>query len=472
MNNRMQRIFKVLTMLLLLLPTLLFAQNLVVNGDFEQTSGFDYQAISDYTRIWSGGVEEGKFIHDITSTGHGVGSLGWPANLPGYGGSGYYLLFNGFGNSQNPTKKVWYQQVNVTTQTTYTFKCYVRNLSQSSWLFNAYPSIIQVKINGSPVGNNVTLDINSHNWVEISRTWNSGNISGPISIEIYDTYTGNPDSGDDFGLDHISFTPNVFYDVQAQDDYVTNTLCLNDYVDVNVLQNDNVLPNTNDAQVQVLTNPVPHGTTQVLSDKKIRYTFTDANYYGEVQFVYRVTNHGVVSEATVHINTAQSPAISNINLPSSIDLCEGDPLTLPAPTVTPNGSSVTSQGWQVLNNGSWQNVNGNTIPSVTTGCTKVRYYAANQCDTEYYEVNLNVHEEEEVTLPAVVECDSYIWHGTTYTQSGVYDYQTTTQWGCDRTEHLPLTIYYSEEESFIHNQALTLSTLQQNMVAFVPNGSI
>ena len=56
MNTRLHRIFMALAMLLLLSPTLLFAQNLIVNGDFEQTSGFDYQTISDYTRIWSGGV--------------------------------------------------------------------------------------------------------------------------------------------------------------------------------------------------------------------------------------------------------------------------------------------------------------------------------------------------------------------------------------------------------------------------------
>ena len=371
--------------------------NLVVNGDFEQTSGFDYQTISDYTRIWSGGVQQGQFIHDNTSTNHGIGGLGWPANLTGYSGSGYYLLFNGFGGSQNPTKRAWWQQVNVTTQTTYTFKCYVRNLSQSSWLFNANPSIIQVKINGSAAGNNVTLDVNNYDWVEISRTWNSGNVSGPINIEIFDVYTGNPDNGDDFALDHISFIPNVLYDVTAQDDYVTTALCLNDYVDVNVLQNDNVLPNTNDAQVQVLTNPVPHGTAQVLSDKKIRYTFTDANYNGEVQFNYRVTNHGVVSEATVHINTARPPTVT-VNMSNIDPICAGSSFNLPTPTVQSNGSNVTAQGWQILLNGSWQTLNNNNIPYSYNGCS-IRYFATNGCDTGYSSVaTVTVTDEPTITV--------------------------------------------------------------------------
>ena len=356
------------------------AQNLIVNGDFEQTSGFNYQTISDYTRIWGGGVQQGQFIHDNTSTNHGIGGLGWPANLTGYGGSGYYLLFNGFGGSQSSTKRVWWQQVNVTTQTTYTFKCYVRNLSQSSWLFNVNPSIIQVKINGSAAGNNVTLDVNNYDWVEITRTWNSGNVSGPIDIEIFDVYTGNPDSGDDFGIDHISFIPNVLYDVTAQDDYVTTALCLNDYVDVDVLQNDNVLPNTNDAQVQVLTNPVPHGTAQVLSNKKIRYTFTDSNYDGPVQFGYRVTIHGVQSDATVHINTARPPQVGNITAPPAINA--GGSFNLTPPII--NGSSILGQGWQIAatQNGSYTPFINNNVPYSCNGYW-IRYFADNDCGVGY-----------------------------------------------------------------------------------------
>ena len=37
-------------------------------------------------------------------------------------------------------------------------------------------------------------------------------------------------------------------------------------------------------------------------------------------------------------------------------------------------------------------------------------------------------------------CESYTWHGTTYTTSGTYTYNTTTAAGCDRLETLHLTI--------------------------------
>ena len=85
----------------------------------------------------------------------------------------------------------------------------------------------------------------------------------------------------------------------------------------------------------------------------------------------------------------------------------------------------------------------------------------NGCDS-IYQLHVDIHEDEEVILPAVETCDSYTWHGTTYTQSGYYTYQTTTQWGCLRLEHLPLTIHYGDtvdyevtacEEYVWHGQA-------------------
>ena len=137
----MLRFFKTINMLLMLVRTPIWAQNLVTNGDFEQISGFDYSAISDYWRIWSGGVQEGQFIHEVTSAGHGAGNIGWPSDLTGYGGSGYFLLFNGYGGSQNPTKAAWRQTVSVTTNTTYTFSAQVRNLAQGYIGMNPNPAI-------------------------------------------------------------------------------------------------------------------------------------------------------------------------------------------------------------------------------------------------------------------------------------------------------------------------------------------
>ena len=55
------------------------------------------------------------------------------------------------------------------------------------------------------------------------------------------------------------------------------------------------------------------------------------------------------------------------------------------------------------------------------------------------EENGSTTEEEYITA-----CDSYEWHGETYTESGDYTYTTTTENGCEHVEILHLTIYKSE----------------------------
>ena len=61
------------------------------------------------------------------------------------------------------------------------------------------------------------------------------------------------------------------------------------------------------------------------------------------------------------------------------------------------------------------------------------------CVVEIKTLELIVNAAEKVTLAAVSVCDSYEWHGVTYTESGEYTYTD----GC-KTEVLPLTITKSE----------------------------
>ncbi len=65
------------------------------------------------------------------------------------------------------------------------------------------------------------------------------------------------------------------------------------------------------------------------------------------------------------------------------------------------------------------------------------------CDSTFV-LNLTLHFSDTVTLAPVEACDSYEWHGQTYTTSGIKEYQTTNSYGCDRLERLPLTIHQSE----------------------------
>lgn len=378
MNTRTQRIFMALAMLLMLSSSRLFAQNLIVNGDFEQTTGtlIEY---TDYVRIWGGGVHEGQFIHDVNSTGHGVGMVGWPQNLFGFGGSGYYLLYNGFGGTENPTKVAWRQTVAVTPNTTYLFSVQVRNLAQSYFGYSPNPAHLSLKINGQEVGD---LTLPQHNdWNEWASSWSSGSTTTQAVIEIFDIYSGDGGLGDDFGIDHLSFTPQATYSVNAVDDNIS--LCVTPYqtYQIDVLGNDIITPGSQlpGATVQVI-QPAAHGNAAWDNNtRKINYMYYDQSYYGGWdQFKYRVTiPHGEISEAWVYINTGREPNVGWIDAPGPI--CAGGPLGIPVPTVEP---AQGSGQWEksIYQSGPYQSFDANNIPLSMNG-NWVRYSATNDCGT-------------------------------------------------------------------------------------------
>lgn len=349
-------------------------QNLIVNGDFEMTSGFNYNNISDYQRITGGGVHEGQFIHDVTSQGHGVGAVGWPSNLTGYGGSGYFLLFNGYGGTSNPTYAAWRQTVTVTPNTTYTFSAQVRNLAQSYLGMNPNPAVMRLKINSQTItGSDLTLPTNN-NWNTWTVTWNSGTATQAV-IEIVDAYQGQSATGDDFGIDHISFIPDAVYSATAFND-TWPMACIWTPVEIPVLDNDILSPGIQSATVQILQMPA-HGEATVLSNKKIEYIFNETNFTGTDQLKYRVgfNAQNIWSEAWVYITVGQSPTVANITAPGPI--CAGGVLGIPTPAVTP--SNAQGQWEQAgTQTGTFQPFDPTNVPISMNG-KWVRYSASTDC---------------------------------------------------------------------------------------------
>lgn len=374
LNFRNLKYFVVLNLLLWVASSTATAQtNLIVNPDFENTSGFDYSTISEYTRVWSGGVQEGQFIHDVTSNGHGVGAVGWPNNLTGYGGSGYYLLFNGFGGSQNPTKAAWKQTIPVTPNTNYTFSAQVRNLAQGYMGVNPNPAKLRLIINNQQVGTDLTLP-QHNNWVEWGNlTWNSGSAT-QANIRIVDAYTDLSSIGDDFGIDHLSFIAETVYSVTANPDNVS--ACLNDPENVYVLNNDIIQPNNiQEVTLQVVADP-QYGICFVNnSNHYIQYIHTGGGT-GTDQFKYRATYHGVTSEAWVFVTTASPPVVGNITAQGPI--CAGGVLNISVPTVNPSANGHWEYG--ASQTGTFQNLDPNNIPLSMNG-KWVRYSASNDCGT-------------------------------------------------------------------------------------------
>lgn len=421
--------------------------NIIENGDFEDASG--YIEYTDYAQVIGPyGVGAGFYCIDNTTANHAEGGLlPWPT-VVGYGGSGRFMIVNGFGGSVNATKVVWRQTVDVTTQTEYTFTCHLFNLSRNNIFFPDCPSSIRLKINNVTVGEDFTLDMNTQNWQTMTRTWYSGN-NTQVVIEIYDVFSGNTNNGDDFCMDAISFVPAVVYDATAYDDE-GGAVCLNNSIFINVLDNDDILPNANDANVSVVEGP-QYGTALALSDGRIRYEY---NVTGDAastdQFKYRVTNHGVSSEAWVTLTLNRMPSIGEIVAPNGI--CAGGSFTLTQPSLQNNGSEIIEQGWEIAPSVTDEALpfDNEDVPYDFNG-SFLRYKAVNGCGTSYSNwVQLTVFSTAP-TYESITACDTYTWNGQVCDHSDEYSAQVTTENGCEITAylHFELSDAYTQSDTVI-----------------------
>ena len=367
-KKRIIFIFSSLVMCLFMASPIFAQTNLFNNPGFEQSGGFE----TDYTRVLNHqGVPHGYYAIDYNTQGYGVGDLGgWP-NIVGHGGSGRFMMVNGFSGLDNPSKIVWKQTVTVTPNTDYEFSCFVANLNQSIY-GQIFPAKLQLKINGQNVGAqyNLPSDNNWHEW-PIVPVWNSGSYTQAI-VEIHDNYTGLENLGDDFALDDLSFTPIVVYSVDANPD-PDIAACLDQYVYVDELANDVILPDADNVTVTIVV-PCDYGDAEVRPNKRIRYKYTGGGN-GTDQLKYRVTTHGVYGESWVFFNTSSPPQVGNIENPGPI--CAGGALDIPVPSVMPSADGV----WEYCstpNGTNWQSFNPLSVPLELNGMY-IRYRATNGC---------------------------------------------------------------------------------------------
>lgn len=181
----------------------------VVNGDFEAgntgfTSGYGFRTpwvtppneatSSANSALWDedyyGVGENGRYYHtnfwgrDHTS------------------GSGNYMIVNG---NRSAGTAIWEQTVVVQPNTNYYFSAWSMSLNSAG-----NDAVLQFEVNGELVGSQARLPAgqsnNSNNgWIRFysDPTWNSGSVSGPITIRIRNVEPAA--NGNDFGLDDISF---------------------------------------------------------------------------------------------------------------------------------------------------------------------------------------------------------------------------------------------------------------------------
>ena len=167
-----------------------------------------------------------------------------------------------------------------------------------------------------------------------------------------------------------------------------------------------------------------------------RYLFTQVNPAGMTRISDHYKNQGLSVRCLRDTGTVNGggsvdlqPDCSSysINISGNTTLCSGESATLTA-------SEATSYSWS----------NGSSDASITVSPTATTTYSVTGTNsqgctaTASITVTVNSATNNSITETA---CESYTWHGQTYTQSGTYTYAYTNDNGCSSTDTLFLTIY-------------------------------
>ena len=158
----------------------------VVNGDFSQgnvgfTSAYEYN-----TNLWN----EGTYYVDHDASLHHENFFG-----QGHGDNGNFMIVNG---ATSPNTNVWTEQITVQPNKYYAFSTWVCTLAGQA----NEVALLQFSINGIQIGEVFSAPPERYIWEQFYELWFSGN-STTATITILNQNTGG--SGNDFGLDDISF---------------------------------------------------------------------------------------------------------------------------------------------------------------------------------------------------------------------------------------------------------------------------
>ena len=167
-----------------------------------------------------------------------------------------------------------------------------------------------------------------------------------------------------------------------------------------------------------------------------RYLFTQVNPAGMTRISDHYKNQGLSVRCLRDTGT--------VNGGGSVDLqpdCSSYSINISGNTVLCSGESTTFTASETSSY-SWSN--GSSNASITVSPTATTTYSVTGTNsqgctaTASITVTVNSATNNSITETA---CESYTWHGQTYTQSGTYTYAYTNDNGCSSTDTLFLTIY-------------------------------
>jgi hypothetical protein len=140
---------------------------------------------------------------------------------------------------------------------------------------------------------------------------------------------------------------------------------------------------------------------------------------------YATNTCGTVYSNTIQITVNDRPSVSPITAPDAI--CVGEPLDLTTPTVTPNGSSITAEGWEISSsqNGTYTPFTNSNLQQNQDGYY-IRYTATNACGSSS---NTGVQITVNAPSISITSTYDYVWRGGTSNwniASNWYEYNNGT----------------------------------------------
>ncbi len=155
---------------------------------------------------------------------------------------------------------------------------------------------------------------------------------------------------------------------------------------------------------------------QISVDNDTWTAFTTTNPVTVSQNGYYIRYFGSNDCGTSYSNAVQItvndiPTVADITAPAAV--CNGEALGLTPPQVTANGSAVSTQGWEISEDGAtnWSSFTSGSNANAAQDGWYLRYYATNGCGTSYSNmVKITVNDVPavaDITAPAAV-CDGSV----------------------------------------------------------------
>lgn len=409
----------------------------VFNGDFEQgntgfTSAYTYSTNLYPESTYSVGDYAGDFHPDFVGTGHG--------------GTGNFMVING---ATSPNTNIWTEQITVVPDTYYAFSTWVCTVSPAG-----DAARLQFSINGSQLGEVFSAPSYTGEWLQFYELWYSGT-STSATITILNQNTVG--SGNDFGLDDISFcelvllgAPECTITVGSMTAMATadNTeLCEGGYTMLHALPSGGVGNyRFNWTPANTLDNPTSQHPMATPEVGTTTYTCHISDDY---------SSQDVSVTIVVHPNEVED-TYETICANSTFDFY-GQQVSTPGVYEHHLQTEFGCDKTLFLHLDNWPIYDETLITenicygesylfygtSYSQSCQEMYVdHSSHGCDS-IVRLNLTVYPANDTTLidPSICEGETYIFHGTIYNQDGQTAYfDTVDNHGCLKVERFVLSV--------------------------------